>query len=110
MRIAARLLEPSQRDFALRFKPFAEEINPSCTGREVNLNSKLGQPPHRAFSLPPRSEATEEAAVGSPVPREAPGSSWDGEELPLTHVQSHAGGVGRAEEAPADRPARGAGA
>lgn len=68
------------------------------------MNSKLGQPPHRAFSLPPRSQATEEAATGSPVPREAPSSSGDGEELPRTHVQPHAGGMGRAEEAPADRP------
>lgn len=37
--------KPSQRHFALRFKASAEEINSNCIGREVNLNSKLGQLP-----------------------------------------------------------------
>nr|KAF6336821.1 hypothetical protein mMyoMyo1_012040 [Myotis myotis] len=61
--------QAQQRHFALRFKPFAEEINSNCTGRGVNWNSKLGQPPQRAFSLPPRREAPEEAAPAARAQR-----------------------------------------
>lgn len=50
----------------LRFKPFAEETNSNCIGREGNLSSKLGQLPQMAFSLKPRSEATEDTARSGP--------------------------------------------
>lgn len=86
--------QAQQRYFALRFKPFAEEINSNCTGREVNWNSKLGQLPQRAFSLPPRREAPEEAA---PVPcRDA----W---RLRLEGAPTPACSGGRGGQAPAGR-------
>lgn len=63
------MLQPGQRYFALRFQPFAEEINSNGTGKEVNLNSKLGQPPQRAFSLPPGARLLRKQPSATPVPR-----------------------------------------
>lgn len=86
-----RRAQAQQRHFALRFKPFAEEINSNCTGKEVNWNSKLGQPTQRAFSLHPGGRHPRKQPPQAQCPAEMPDDCvW--KERPLLHVQ----GEGRA--------------
>lgn len=46
-----------------------QEINSNCTGREVNVNSKLGPSSPDGFLTAQELKATKEAATAAPVPR-----------------------------------------